>query len=133
MWFGDKITEKGIGNGISLIIFVNIVSRFPSTIYSIVGLQKAETVNFVEVIVFIVIALALFLLVVIMNLGERRIPVQYAGRAVGNKIYKGQSTHIPINVNSSAVIGIIFAISVMQFPITIGQFWPESAFISLLP
>ncbi|ACA43914.1 preprotein translocase subunit SecY [Clostridium botulinum] len=132
MWFGDKITEKGIGNGISLIIFVNIVSRFPSTIYSIVGLQKAETVNFVEVIVFIVIALALFLLVVIMNLGERRIPVQYAGRAVGNKIYKGQSTHIPINVNSSAVIGIIFAISVMQFPITIGQFWPESAFYKFI-
>ncbi len=132
MWFGDKITEKGIGNGISLIIFVNIVSRFPSTIYSIAGLQKAETVNFVEVIMFIVIALALFLLVVIMNLAERRIPVQYAGRAVGNKIYKGQSTHIPINVNSSAVIGIIFAISVMQFPLTIGQFWPESAFYKFI-
>ncbi|NEZ46636.1 preprotein translocase subunit SecY [Clostridium niameyense] len=128
MWFGDKITEKGVGNGISLIIFTNIISRFPTTIYQIVGLQKAETVNFIQVIVFIAILLALFLSVVVMSLAERRIPVHYAGRAVGNKVYKGQSTHIPINANSSAVIGIIFAIAVMQFPMTIGQFWPESAF-----
>lgn len=128
MWFGDKITEHGLGNGVSLIIFINIISRFPSTFYRLVGLQKAETINFVQLIMFMAIALALFLLVVIMSLAERRIPVQYAGRAVGNKVYKGQSTHIPVNVNASAVIGIIFAISVMQFPTTIGQFWPESAF-----
>jgi preprotein translocase subunit SecY len=128
MWFGDKITEKGIGNGMSLLIFVNIVSRFPSTLYSIAGLQQAETVNFVEVIMFVAAVFVLFVAVVVMSLAERRIPVQYAGKTVGGKQYKGQSTHIPINLTASAVIGIIFAISVMQFPMTIGQFWPESAF-----
>jgi preprotein translocase subunit SecY len=128
MWFGDKITEKGIGNGMSLLIFVNIVSRFPSTLYSIAGLQQAEAVNFVEVIMFVAAIIVLFIAVVIMSLAERRIPVQYAGKTAGGKVYKGQSTHIPINLTSSAVIGIIFAISVMQFPMTIGQFWPESAF-----
>jgi preprotein translocase subunit SecY len=128
MWFGDKITEKGIGNGMSLLIFVNIISRFPSTVYSIAGLQTAGTVNFVEVIMFIAAVFAMFLAVVIMSLAERRIPVQYAGKTAGGKVYRGQSTHIPINVNASAVIGIIFAISVMQFPMTIGQFWPNSAF-----
>lgn len=104
MWFGDKITEKGIGNGISLIIFVNIVSRVPSTIYSISSLQKAEEVNFVQVITFVVVVAALFLSAVVMSLAERRIPIQYAGKTVGGKMYKGQSTHIPINVNSSGVI-----------------------------
>lgn len=132
MWFGDKITEKGVGNGISLIIFVNIMSRFPTTLYQIIGLQKAETVNFIELVVFAVAALALFVGVVIMSLSERRIPVQYAGKTAGGKVYKGQSTHIPINVNGSAVIGIIFAISVMQFPMTIGQFWPNSAFYQFI-
>lgn len=132
MWLGDKITEKGIGNGISLLIFVNIISRFPTTIYQLVGLQQAETVNFIELIVLAVVAFALFIAVVIMSLAERRIPVQYAGKTVGGKVYKGQSTHIPINVNASAVIGIIFAISVMQFPLTIGQFWPESAFYKFI-
>ena len=128
MWFGDKITEKGIGNGMSLLIFVNIISRFPATFYSIIGLQKAESVNFVEVIMLIAVIFALFVAVVMMSLAERRIPVQYAGKTAGGKVYRGQSTHIPINVNASAVIGIIFAISVMQFPMTVGQFWPNSAF-----
>ncbi|MBV7274655.1 preprotein translocase subunit SecY [Clostridium thailandense] len=132
MWFGDKITEHGVGNGISLLIFVNIISRFPTTLYQLIGLQQAETVNFIELIVFAVAGLALFVAVVIMNLGERRIPVQYAGKTVGGKVYKGQSTHIPINMNGSAVIGIIFAISVMQFPLTIGQFWPNSAFYNFI-
>lgn len=128
MWFGDKITEKGIGNGMSLLIFVNIVSRFPSTFYSIAGLQSMEEVNFVETILFLGAIFVLFVAVVIMSLAERRIPVQYAGKTAGGKVYRGQSTHIPINVNASAVIGIIFAVSVMQFPATIGIFWPESAF-----
>ncbi|WP_027625097.1 preprotein translocase subunit SecY [Clostridium lundense] len=128
MWFGDKITEHGIGNGISLIIFVNIVSRFPSTLYGLSSLQKTEEVNFVQVIMFSAVALALFLSAVVMSLAERRIPVQYAGKTVGGKMYKGQSTHIPINVNSSGVIGIIFAMSVMLFPVTISQFWPNSKF-----
>ncbi len=132
IWLGDKITEKGIGNGVSLLIFVNIISRFPATLNQIAGLQKMEQVNFIEVIGFIVVLLALFIAVVIMSLAERRIPIQYAGKTSGGRVYKGQSTHIPINVNGSAVIGIIFAMSVMQFPMTIGQFWPNTAFYKFI-
>jgi len=128
MWFGDKITENGIGNGISLIIFVNIISRFPGTISQVAALRKADQVNFIQVLMFIVIAAALFIFVVIMSLAERRVPIQYAGKNVGGKVYKGQSTHIPISITSSSVIGIIFAMSVMNFPATIGQFWPNSNF-----
>lgn len=129
MWFGDKITENGIGNGISLLIFINIISRFPSTIYKISEIQKGDTSNIISVIILIFVALALFVATVIVSLAERRIPVQYAGRTgAQGKVFKGQSTHIPINVTSSAVIGIIFAISVMMFPATIGKFWPNSSF-----
>lgn len=128
MWLGDKITEHGIGNGISLIIFVNIISRFPSTVSGMLKLQEVEIVNFVETIGFIAVIILLFVAVVVMSLSERRIPIQYAGKTNAGRMYKGQSTHIPINVNGAAVIGIIFAISVMQFPTTIGQFWPNSAF-----
>jgi preprotein translocase subunit SecY len=127
VWIGEQITGKGIGNGVSLIIFINIISGLPTTVYKIAALQKAGTVNFVEVIMFIVVAVALLIAVVIASLGERRIPVQYAGKAVGNKVFKGQSTHIPINVNASGVIGIIFAMSVMTFPETIAQLKPTSA------
>jgi preprotein translocase subunit SecY len=91
-------------------------------------LQETQIVNFVEVIAFAVVAIVLFVAVVITSLSERRIPIQYAGKTAGGRMYKGQSTNIPINVNGSAVIGIIFAISVMQFPTTIGQFFPNSAF-----
>ncbi|SKA82254.1 protein translocase subunit secY/sec61 alpha [Clostridium sp. USBA 49] len=126
MWLGDQITVKGIGNGISLIIFINIISRIPFTIYQIVGLQSMEQVNIVEVIIFIAVAAALLIVVTIMSLAERRIPVQYAGKTVGNKTFKGQSTHIPINLNASGVIAIIFASSVMQFPATIAQLFPNS-------
>lgn len=127
MWLGDQITVKGIGNGVSLIIFVNIISRFPTQINSLITLEKAQTLNVVEVVVFIAAALALFLLVVVMSLAERRIPVQYAGKTVGNKTFKGQSSHIPINVNSSGIIAIIFAMSVMYFPTTISSFFPNSS------
>ncbi|WP_097027218.1 preprotein translocase subunit SecY [Clostridium peptidivorans] len=132
MWFGDKITVKGIGNGISLLIFVNIISGIPKTIYQVAALQKVEEVNFIQVIMFAALAVALFIAVVIMSLAERRIPVQYAGKTVGGRVYKGQSTHIPINVNSAGVIGIIFAGSVMQFPATIGAIWPESKFYTFV-
>ena len=132
MWFGDKITEKGVGNGISLLIFVNIVSRFPATLYQVFGLQKTEEINFIEVLIFAAAIIALLTAVVVMSLAERRIPVHYAGRAVGGKTYKGQSTHIPLNIIGAAVIGIIFAISVMKFPETIGQFFPDSAYTKFI-
>jgi preprotein translocase subunit SecY len=127
VWIGEQITGHGIGNGVSLIIFINIISGLPSLAYKIAGLQSAGTVNFVEVIMFIVIVIALLVAVVIASISERRIPVQYAGKSVGNKTFKGQSTHIPINVNGSGVIGIIFAMSVMTFPETIAQLKPTSA------
>lgn len=132
MWLGDQITEKGIGNGISLIIFVGIISRIPTTIIQVSSLQKADQVNIIEVIMFILIALAMLIGVVIATLAERRIPVQYAGKAVGGKVFKGQSTHIPINMNASGIIAIIFAISFMMTPRTLAQFWPNSWFAKII-
>lgn len=126
MWLGDQITDKGIGNGISLIIFVGIISRIPTTMIQVSSLQKADQVNIIEVIVFILIALVMLVGVIIATLAERRIPVQYAGKAVGGKVFKGQSTHIPINMNASGIIAIIFAISFMMTPRTLAQFWPNS-------
>jgi preprotein translocase subunit SecY len=126
MWLGDQITAKGIGNGISLLVFVNIISRIPFEISQVAALQTTEAVNIVEVVIFIAVVLALLVAVIIMSLSERRIPVQYAGKTVGNKSFRGQTTHIPINLNSSGVIAIIFAMSVMQFPATLAQFWPTS-------
>ena len=124
MWLGDQITMRGIGNGMSLIMFINIISRLPFTFYQVL----TSEVNPIEIVVFVVIALALLLSVILMSMAERRIQVQYAGKTVGNKSYKGQSTHIPINLTASGVIAIIFAMSVMQFPATIAQFWSTSWF-----
>jgi preprotein translocase subunit SecY len=126
MWLGDKITQHGIGNGISLLIFINIMSRFPSQIKGVIDVNSAEAANIVQVAVFIVVIVAMFLAVVVSTLAERRIQVQYAGKTVGNKTYRGQSTHIPININNSGVIAIIFGMSVLQFPGTIAQFWPKA-------
>lgn len=128
MWLGDQITVNGIGNGVSLIIFVNIISRLPREIGRIASLQSTEAVSIVQVILLILLTIVLFTAVVIATLAERRIPIQYAAKQSGGRMFKGQSTHIPINMNSSGVIAIIFAMSVMQFPATIGSFWPESAF-----
>ncbi|MGG7163046.1 preprotein translocase subunit SecY [Clostridium ihumii] len=128
VWLGEQIQVHGIGNGVSIIIFVNIISTFPTTAYKIAGLKKAGEVSLVEVIIFVVIALALLLAVIVITLAERRIPVQYAGKAVGNKVFKGQSTHIPFSLNTAGVMAIIFAMSVMQFPATIAKIWPQSAF-----
>ncbi|WP_160678906.1 preprotein translocase subunit SecY [Clostridium sp. C8-1-8] len=127
MWLGDQITVKGIGNGISLLIFVNIISKFPSTVNTIIGTQSKGDTNIVEVFLLVVAALALLAAVVYLSLAERRITVQYAGKAVGGKVYKGQSTHIPLSLIGSTVIAIIFAMSVMQFPNVIAQFFPTKS------
>ncbi|MCY6957380.1 preprotein translocase subunit SecY [Clostridium brassicae] len=132
MWLGDQITVKGIGNGVSLIIFVNIISRLPQKIMQIASLQTSEEVNFIEVILLLAFSIVLFAAVVIATLAERRIPIQYAAKASGGRMAKGQSTHIPINMNSSGIIAIIFAMSVMQFPATIGGFWQNSAFYKFI-
>ncbi len=126
MWLGDQITVKGVGNGTSLIIFANILSSLPMTGYQIYNLSKIGKINIVEVALFIFFTLALLACVIYLSLAERRITVQYAGKAVGNKMMKGQSTHIPLSIIGTTVIAIIFAMSVMSFPTTIAQFFPEA-------
>jgi len=128
VWIGEQISVYGIGSGVSVIIFVNIISSLPQTAYQIAGLLKTGEVSPVEVVIFVAVALALLITVIVINLAERRIPVQYAGKAIGRKVIKGQSSHIPIGLNSSGVMAIIFGMSVMQFPAVIAQIWPESSF-----
>ena len=126
IWLGDQITVKGFGNGTSILIFINIVSRVPETVYSIYKLEDAGTVNIVSTVLLVAGAIALFILAVYFSLAERRIPVQYAGKAVGTKVTKAQSTHIPLSIISAAVIAIIFAMSVMGFTEAIGNFFPNN-------
>lgn len=122
MWLGEQITEKGIGNGISLIIFAGIVSRLPDGVYVIYQYLTAGTISFLNVLLFAIIGVAMIVLVIAISQGQRRIPVQYAKRVVGRKTYGGHSTHIPLKVNQAGVIPIIFASSVLMFPVTIAQF-----------
>ncbi len=136
MWLGDKITELGIGNGISIIIFAGIVAGAPSAAVSLYAILTGEAMNIALYIriIFVVAVLLVFLAVIVavvwMESGERRIPVQYAKRVVGRKIYGGQSTNIPIKVNSSGVLPIIFAMSMLQFPVTIVSFIGTNGSIS---
>lgn len=122
MWLGEQITEKGIGNGISMIIFAGIVSSMPSLIASLWANFAMSTANIVTSILVVVVALLMVVFVVFMDNAERRIPVQYAKRMVGRKMYGGQSTHIPIKVVMAGVIPIIFAMSILSFPQTIMSF-----------
>lgn len=122
MWLGEQITEKGIGNGISLIIFAGIVSRLPDGLIQIYQYLMAGTINYFNLGLFIIIAVAMIVFVILIQQGQRKIPVQYAKRVVGRKMYGGHSTHIPLKVNQAGVIPIIFASSVLMFPITIAQF-----------
>ena len=122
MWLGEQITEKGIGNGISLIIFAGIVSRLPDGLYVIYQYLQAGSINYFNVLLFVLIAILMIVFVIAIQQGQRRIPVQYAKRVVGRKTYGGHSTHIPLKVNQAGVIPIIFASSVLMFPVTIAQF-----------
>ena len=130
MWIGELITETGIGNGISLIIFAGIVSRIPGGIAYLIEYAQQGVMNIVFILIFLIVALAAIICVIIVNQGERRVPVQYAKRVVGRKMYGGQSTHIPIKVNSAGVIPVIFAMSLMFFPGTIASFFPDNAVAS---
>ncbi|WP_195430747.1 preprotein translocase subunit SecY [Clostridium sp. D46t1_190503_E9] len=129
MWLGDQITAKGFGNGISILIFVNIVSQLPITLMSLFTLKDQGKIDIIEILLFVVFAIALLGVVIFFSLAERRIPVQYAGKAVGNKVMRGQSTHIPLSIIGSAVIAIIFAMSVMMFPKTIAEFFPNTTWV----
>lgn len=125
MWLGEQITEKGIGNGISLLIFAGIVARIPSMAYTLYQSVLNKQLNIFTLIILLIFGLAVIAVVVLMNEAERRIPVQYAKRIVGRKMYGGQSTHIPIKVSMAGVIPIIFAMSIMAFPSTIAQFFTQ--------
>jgi len=133
MWLGEQITESGIGNGISLLIFAGIVSRGPAGARNIVNYYNAGSfgsgiLGIIVIAIVVVIFIAIIAGVVWVNQAERRIPVQYAKRVVGRKVYGGQSTHIPIKVNLAGVIPIIFAMSILAFPSTIiGFFAPNSS------
>ena len=130
MWLGEQINEYGIGNGISLLIFGGIVARIPSGVASIWNKYSDGSMSIITVILFIVFGLLVIMGVIEIQQGTRRIPVQYAKRVVGRKMYGGQSTHIPLKVNQAGVIPIIFALSILQFPLTIMYFFPNTAFYS---
>ncbi len=126
MWIGERITENGIGNGISLLIFAGIVSNLFK--WSLNGVQGvfAGTQNWLVLVAILVAGLAMIVAVTFVDMGERRVQVQYAKRVQGRKMYGGQSTHIPMKVNSTGVLPLIFAFSILQFPGTILAFWPGS-------
>lgn len=124
MWLGEKITEKGIGNGISLLIFIGIVSRGGTAVQSIISYLQGEYFSFwsiASIILLLILAIIVIGFVVTINDGERRIPVQYAKRVVGRKMYGGQSTYVPLKVAMAGVIPIIFAMSILSFPPTIAR------------
>ena len=123
MWLAEQITAKGIGNGSSMIIFVNIVSNLPMGVSSLYYYAKGgEVTGILKIVGLLVILLAVIVFIVIANNGERRIPVQYSSKMVGRRSVGGRNTFMPIKVNTSGVISIIFAISLLQFPETIAQF-----------
>ena len=127
MWLGEHITQNGIGNGISIILFAGIVSRGPSLLRTLWNLVQTGGQGVLSAVLMVVIGLAVVVFIVFMSNAERRIPVQYAKRVVGRKMYGGQSTHLPIKVNASGVMPIIFASSILSLPQTISMFWqPET-------
>ena len=128
MWIGERITKNGVGNGISLLIFAGIIaSLFKWCVSGITTLVTAFSVKALLIAILLVIGvLAMVVAVTFVNMGERRIPVAYAKRVVGRKMYGGQSTHIPLKVNSGGVLPLIFAFSIIQFPGTIMGFWSSS-------
>ena len=128
MFIGEQIDQNGIGNGISLIIFGGIVARMPSELASIWTRYQSGSVSIVTLLILALVALAVIMGVIYVQQGTRKIPVQYAKRVVGRKMYGGQSTHIPLKVNQAGVIPIIFSLSLLQFPLTIMYFFPNTPF-----
>lgn len=122
MWLGEQITERGIGNGISLIIFAGIVAQFPNAVISTLRLVQAGELSLFFVIFLVAMMIGVVAAIVFIERGQRKIPVQYAKRVVGRKVYGGQSTHLPLKVNTSGVIPPIFASSIIMFPATVAGF-----------
>jgi len=137
MWLGEQITERGIGNGISLLIFAGIIVRVPEAVvnsWRLLSTGELKALTFLAIVALMVLVVAG---VIVMTLGQRPIPVQYAKRVVGRRIYGGQSTHIPLRVNTAGVIPVIFAASIIVFPATIAQFfkhpWMQTLASTLSP
>ena len=122
MWIGEQITSQGVGNGISLIIFAGIVAALPKNLGRIYQYLQAGTINGFNVVLFGLIAVGMVVFVILIHQAHRRIPISYAKRVVGQRTYGGHSSHIPLKVNQAGVIPIIFASSVLMFPVTIAQF-----------
>ena len=126
MWIGERITENGLGNGISLLIMAGIVSNMFTWATSAIGGIAGGTVSIFAVLAILIAMLAMIVAITFVDMGERRIPVQYAKRMVGRKMYGGQSTHIPMKINSTGVMPLIFGFAILQFPATIFAFFPTS-------
>ncbi len=137
MWLGEQMTERGIGNGISLIIFAGIVARVPAAIVNSIQLVKAGEIALFFVPLLLVFMFGVIAVIVFCETSQRRIPIQYAKRVVGRRVYGGQSSHLPLKINVSGVIPPIFASSIMMFPATIGSFiqvdWVQQASAALQP
>lgn len=137
MWLGEQITERGIGNGISLIIFAGIVARMPSAVGNTFRLMKTGEMGAFLVLVVVALMVVVVGIIIFMERGQRRIPVQYAKRIVGRRMYGGQSTHLPLKINTSGVIPPIFASSIIMFPATVANFinvpWMQSVAQAMTP
>ena len=129
MWMGDQITDKGIGNGISLIIFIGIIAQFPYSVVDEVRLISAGQRSIIMEIVILIFMFFIIAGVVLVTQGTRRIPVQYAKRVVGRKVYGGVTQYIPLRVNTAGVMPIIFAQSIMFIPNTVLSFFPDNDFL----
>lgn len=127
MWLGEMITDKGIGNGVSLIIFAGIMASLPFQMYQIYVELRDESIQIINVILLLTVFVLTVMAIVAMNQAQRKIPIQHVKKVVGNKMYGGQSSYLPLKVNSAGVIPIIFAISLMMFPQTIAQFLPQNS------
>ncbi len=121
MWLGEQITERGVGNGISLIIFAGIVVGLPQAIMNTITDVKTGSMSIITVVILVVFMLLVVAAIVYMERAQRRIPIQYAKRVVGRRVYGGQSTYLPLRLNTGGVIPVIFAASIMSFPQTVGQ------------
>ena len=128
MWLGERITEDGVGNGVSMLIFASIVSRVPKTLIGWGEQLVVGTMPVWQFAVLIIVVVGLITLVTHVDQAQRRIPVQYAKRVVGRKMYGGQSTYLPIKANANGVLPLIFAMTFIQFPGMIAQFWPNGSF-----
>ena len=137
MWLGEQVTERGVGNGISLIIFAGIVAGLPSAIAATLQFIREGEMSILAVLFILALVVAVVGFIIFMERGQRRIPVQYAKRVVGRKMYGGQSSHLPLKINTAGVIPPIFASSILIFPATIAQFvkhpWTETVVAYLAP